>query len=354
MNFLPPLLKTPAFIHDLNIKATQTGIVFLNEGRYRKRYTGSRTSVVDINGKLHLKAADYKKYLAAEIISDRGASKKRIPQVAENPGESDQNQYGLNSEVSTNNDPQPKEKNFSVNKVEVRNRILGMVNTVKRGKAELYFWTVTFPQAITDDLAYRAFNIWLTRLRQSKILRNYLWIAERQTGDRLGDGRQATNNIHFHIAIPHKMSVVVANRYMRETLSNFCKNRLMDYSVYQCKRYNGVDIAKNRSTRKVTNFAVKKGTRSLVSYLTKYVTKNDSTFNHLAWHNSRGFSALFTGLTFTVPEFVALGFHKLVRRSSVIRNEFFMFFPWLTDPPDKIINHLADLNIGILERLGLN
>lgn len=329
MNPPKQLLPVPAFIHDLTIKATHTGITILKEGRFKKRYTGSRQAAVDINGKLYLKAEDMKRANQEAFVTERATKKGMRPSSLPPAKANDPHQQ----DKTTGNKLPTGPREYHVNKLEVRQRIFTMINTMKGGR-ELYFWTVTFPAGTGDQVAYRAFNTWLTTLRQNKFLRNYLWIAERQ-----GNG-----TIHFHIAIPHKMSVVHANRMMRVTLSTFAKKKEIPFSTFQCKRYNGIDIAKNRKTGRVTNFAIKKGARSLATYLTKYVTKNDTRFTHLAWHNSRGFSALFTGITFTVPEFLAYGFKELLLHRSVINNEFFMFFPWVGDPPEAITAHLYDLN----------
>lgn len=325
---LPRLLPVPNVMHELTVKVTLSGITVLNDGRYKKRYTGNKFSAVDINGKLYVNSADLKRELRGP---EKKAKKKPATPVT------DLNALKTyEAESSENLSTLPKksrEKTYRVNKLEVRQRILGMIKT-RKGKKELYFWTVTFPKGMADDLCYQAFNTWLTSLRQRKMLRDYLWIAE----------RQQNGTIHFHIAIPHKMSVVQANRMMRVTLTTFSRRGLIDVSVYACKRYNGVDIAKNRKTKRVTNFAVKKGHRALVTYLTKYVTKNDEPFKHLAWHNSRGYSALFTGITFTVGEFLKMGWKDLVLHRSVIQNEFFKFFPWRGEPPDLFIDHLVQLN----------
>jgi len=327
------LLSVPAFHHELTIKANQSGITVLKESRYRKRYTGSRHSAIDINGKMYLKANDLKKYLIANPGDKRNGRPKKRPDPLNL----------LNGEgEDSNNQITPREKSFKVHKTEVRNRIFGMINTM-RGKKELYFWTVTFPQSTPDPVAYRLFNVWLTTLRQKKWLREYLWIAE----------RQQNGTIHFHIAIPHKLSVVAANNAMRTTLATAAKRKEINFSVYQCKRYNGIDIAKNRNTRRVTNFAVKKGSRSLANYLTKYCTKNDATFNHLAWHNSRGFSSLFTGITFTTNEFLGYGFRELVKPGVIINNEYFMFFAWKGDPPSAVMKHLFEINSWIQQQSGI-
>ncbi len=318
-------MPVPAFHHELTIKASAAGITVLKTGRFKKRYTGSRHTAIDINGKMYLKAADLKK-----INADQEKPRPRIKAVTQ-------------SDVAIVADQlQRPPKTYKVHKTEVRNRLFGMINTM-RGKKELYFWTITFPMGTSDPVAYRLYNIWLTTLRQKKWLREYLWVAE----------RQQNGTIHFHVAIPHKLSVVAANNAMRTILATACKRKEINFSVYQCKRYNGIDIAKNRTTRRVTNFAIKKGARSLSYYLTKYITKNNETFQHLAWHNSRGFSALFTGITFTTNEFLGYGFRGLVKPGVIINNEYFMFFAWREDPPFAVTKHLCEINSWVQEQNGI-
>ena len=317
-----PLLPVPPFHHELTIKASASGITVLKASRFRKRYTGSKHSAIDINGKMHLKASDLKKLIAAD--GEPGTQRRAVTQSG--------------VAVTTDAILRPP-KTYRVHKTEVRNRIFGMINTM-RGKKELYFWTVTFPKNTTDATAYRLYNIWLTTLRQKKWLREYIWVAE----------RQQNGTIHFHIAIPHRLSVVAANRAMQTILATAARKKEIEFSVFQCKRYNGIDIAKNRTTRRVTNFAIKKGARSLSYYLTKYITKNDADFNHLAWHNSRGFSSLFTGITFTTNEFLGYGFRSLVNPSVIIDNEYFMFFAWKDEPPYAVTRHLYQLNSFIQDQ----
>lgn len=321
------LLKVPPFHHELTIKANLSGITVLKESRFRKRYTGSKNSTVDINGKFYLKANDLKKELSAQ---DTGKGNRRKVRTGV-----------MFPETEPEEPPKPRRKTYIVHKTEVRNRIFGMINSCK-GKKELYFWTVTYPQGTPDDVCYRLFNTWLTTLRQKKWLREYLWIAE----------RQQNKTIHFHIAIPHRLSVVAGNNAMRTILKSSAKKNEIPFNVHQCKRYNGIDIAKNRKTRRVTNFAIKKGSRSLANYLTKYVTKNDESFNHLAWHNSRGFSSLFTGITFTTSEFIGYGFRSLVKPNVIINNEYFMFFAWKESPPWAITKHLYEINSWVQEKTG--
>jgi hypothetical protein len=334
---LPCLGRVPS-VHQshLSLKVTQTGVTFLTKYRYRTRYTGSKNCAVDINGNLYLNASELK---AAE-----GKDKKNAAAVQANRKQCNVHELQRSANFSTqqnefspNNTALSTKKQFRgyrINKREVRQRLLGYINT-QRGRKELYFWTVTFPKGTSDDMCYRIFNIWLTSLRKYKMLREYLWVAE----------RQENGTVHFHIAIPHKMSVQRANAMMAGTLKTFARRGDIPFTVWQCARYNGVDIAKNRKTRRVTNFAVKKGSRALSHYLTKYVTKNDTEFTHLAWHNSRGYSQLFTGVTFTVEEFKKFGFGFFLDRRRIFEiGDFAKFIPWIEYPPPLFEEHLYQLN----------
>lgn len=363
----PALAQVPMNHRQMpKIKATISGITYLkNDGEYRTRYTGNKFSAVDINGNLWLKSSDLKKQKEIEYWRMKGKSvpkkKARVetqagnnkicinePVQISNNLSTQQNQYPIDlRELSTTT---PQKKFYTVNKKEVRQRLLGFINT-QRGKKELYFWTVTFPMGTPDSVCYKIFNIWLTSLRQYKMLKNYLWVAERQ-----GEHSKIGNTtLHFHIAIPHKMPVQRANAMMRGTLKTFSSRGEIPFSVHQCRRYNGVDIAKHRTTRRVTNFAIKKGAKSLTVYLTKYVTKNDTAFEHLAWHNSRGYSSIFTGVTFTIEEFYKLKFDQVLHRDSRkwFDCEYFTFIPWYNGPPVLLENHLFLLNSFLQEQLEL-
>lgn len=331
---LPTLAAVPSIVNpDLCIKATTSGITYLLKNKYRSRYTGSKRSAVDINGNLWLNANELQREISC--AGEDNTKKKRFaahePQKKINQSE----QQSYVDPITTT------KKSYSVNKKEVRQRILAYLNS-QRGAKELYFWTVSFPKDTSDAACYQAFNTWLTSLRKFRMLRDYIWVAE----------RQQIGTIHFHIAIPHKMPVKKANAMMAGTLKTLSRKGIITASTYQCQRYNGVDIAKNRTTKRVTNFAKKRGSRALANYLTKYVTKNDGQFEHLAWHNSRGYSALFTGVTFTLPEFVKHGFGFFLNRTRVLTiGDFAKFIPWIGESPPSIADHLYKLNSYILENL---
>lgn len=365
---LPSLGIVPSINHDLEFKATFSGLTKLMGKRYRARYTGSKTSAVDINGNFHLRAATLRKELQGQKKTGGSkvtAGKKNYNDVNE---QNYDNLLTTSPELSTEK-PELLTKNYRINKQEVRNRLLAYMNT-QRGKREIYFWTVTFPEHTTDDIAYQAFNTWLTSLRKYKMLRDYLWIAERQDGKR-NDYQRATNTIHFHIAIPHKMPVKKANAMMGGTLKTLSRQGKIAFTVDQCRKYNGVDIAKDRKTRRVINFALQKKRRALGNYLTKYITKNDGTFTRLAWHNSRGFSCLFTAITFTWQEIRKHSFGYFLNRSKVIEIPLRIngmpvtenvkgeiravliakYIPWLDGLPPVIERHLFLLNSYIHSQL---
>lgn len=414
----PALGKYPSFGNELVLKATATGVTYLQQRKYKNRYTGSKKSAIDLDGKVWRNASDlafvtcrkysqndgYRKRLHDSIrVDENGAyylegfsdeGKKKAASTGcstlfdngtalgcnRSTAISDKNATSENFSTdsgknATNVAKVVRKKAYMINKREVRQRILAYINTQK-GKKELYFWTVSFPEGTPDDVCYQAFNTWLTTLRNRQkdkfgklmppMLKEYLWIAERQLGQRSAPGKTPTLTIHFHIAIPHYMNVPKANTAMRTILKNLAKKGLMPGAVCNARgeryylpsiaRYNGVDICKNRNTRRVINFAIKKGARALGNYLTKYVTKNNAGvadengntpipgFTHLAWHNSRGFSCLFTAVTFTIAEFTKFGFRPFLNKVRQFHMEFATFIPWLFGPPPLLMEHFYQLN----------
>lgn len=257
-------------------------------------------------------------------------------------------------------------KSYTINRVEVRHRLYNYINTQK-GKKRLFFWTVSFPEGTPDPVCHKLFNVWLTQLRRYGMLSEYLWIKERQDGKRASPDKLPTGTLHFHIAIPHYLDAYRANAMMKGTLKTYSKRGDMPGAVCDLRtgkvhylpciaHYNGVHIAKHKTTNRPINFAIKKGQKKLAHYLTKYLTKtvdeetgkeSDTTYEQLAWHNSRGFSALFTGVTFTISEFIRGGCSEFLNRCRVFPMRFATFIPWLDGPPPKLLRHLYDLNTYI-------
>lgn len=321
------ILKTPPTHNELNNSCSLSGVTLLKNGRYNLRHVGSKNLVVLPDGTI-------------EKHSNRCTSTGRKSQRK-------QRLLGVHSETdgidSFSNDSlllSKKVRTYSLKKSLIRNRIFAHLNQQK-GTKELYFFTVTFPPIVTDDLAYKFFNQWLTVLRMKGILRSYLWVAE----------RQSNGTIHYHIAITHRMYAPKANKEMVTILSNAVRKNQLNWNLQAAKRYNGVDIAKDRKYKRVTNFAEKKRGRSLSNYLTKYITKNDHQYTHYCWHCSRDFSNLVIKISFTNEELLTCNFEAYLSDRILFETEHCIFIPWVNYPPPKLTEYLSKINELILSKL---
>ncbi len=229
-------------------------------------------------------------------------------------------------------------KIYRINKKEVTHRVRNYVHAQLKEK-QLYFWTITFFEGTNDDTAFLLLNKWLTRLRHEKLLKSYLWISE----------RQKNGTIHFHLIIPHRLCVKKANKYMRASIMHCINNNEISITREQAKNYNGVDIAKDRKTKRVTNFAKQNKQKSLANYLTKYITKNDSYFTHLAWHCSRDFSNLIISVRFTDREILASNLYNFLNMTDTLEGEYYIFYKWKGQPPPELVTYLSNLNAYILD-----
>jgi hypothetical protein len=250
-----------------------------------------------------------------------------------------ENMVGLcsgDSETGNSVNKKISQRSYQINKSQVRARILNQLNTQKNGK-ELYFITITFPPIITEDLGYKYLNNWLTVCRSTGLIRSYLWVAE----------KQKNSTIHYHIAIPHKIYAPKANRIMTTILCNEVRKHKINWNLQAAKRYNGVDLAKNRKTKRITNFGIKKASKSLATYLTKYISKNTESFKHLAWHCSRDYSNLITKISFTDSELLTCGFELYLKDSILFETEHATFIPWVNDPPPQVSEYLSNINNAI-------
>ena len=224
-------------------------------------------------------------------------------------------------------------KTFRLNKKKIRQKIEAFAN-IEQSKKTLFFWTVTFPALTTDDECFKYFNIWLTRLRHDNLLHSYIWVSE----------RQEIGTLHFHILINERISVVKVNEYMRTTLMNVYINNPNHWQNYNPEKYNGIDIAKNRITRKITNFADKKSKNSLRKYLTKYVTKNETSFNRLVWHCSRDISALFTHIIVEPCEEKLIDVLTSMAYNFRAIDTYFAYFGFSSDLDEKLLQPLYNAN----------
>lgn len=203
----------------------------------------------------------------------------------------------------------------------------------------LHFFTVTFPPCVDVKTAKRCLNIWLTKLRTDEKIFMYLWVME----------FQKNGTAHFHLLIPGILNVRYANRLMQETLTNAVKKKEINWTVQAAAKYNGVDIQKNKYTRKVTNFAQPKEGAALAKYISKYISKNNAPSEYQRWHCSREWSGLCTGVALTENE--AKKLLHIVDHDETIENEFFIFYRWRNGQtcPENIQKYLAGVNYGILK-----
>ena len=230
---------------------------------------------------------------------------------------------------------------YSLNKSKVRAKIIALSNT-KEGKKQLFFYTITFPASTPDKLTYQILNTSLTRLRKEDSITNYIWIAE----------KQKVGTIHYHILTTEFISVLRFNHIVKQAIATQIKKEKIPYDIEKIQKYSGVDIAKNRNTRRVTNFAKESKTSKLCKYVTKYVTKNDTKFETLMYHSSRSVSALFTSRTIQEQEFTDLMQYTIPNFSYFVNlpHTTIRTYIFCKEPPTEHYNELNLANQLVMEK----
>lgn len=318
------MIKASPFGEDKTISMSLTGVTILKQGKYSMRHGGSSEINENFRSGLVLKKNDGFDYSKPE-------KKTKVP---ENPESN-------NAKIITHT---PTPKAYKINRKQITHRIRNYVNQMP-GKKKLYFWTATFPQGTNDDECYILLNRWLTRLRKEFQLKSYLWVCERQDGKRINDTTQlATNTLHFHIALHQWIDIKKANKYMRACIMTSIKSGAIKWSHESAMKYNGIDIAKDRTTKKVINFAAHNKSKSLTNYLTKYVSKSNETFTHLAWHCSRDYSNLIIQINITDSEYIKNNLQSLLLNEAIFDTEFITFFKWVGSPPTELVKYLSFVN----------
>lgn len=313
------ILDVPYTHHDMTYSLSLTGVTMLTGSRYKTRHTGA-SRLVQVPRSGFIDKRQYNSLHKSEMpVKKRRVSKKKT--VVITPIKKTQ--------VRT----------YTIDKKQVRHRVLNYVNQMK-GEKLLYFWTVTFPVNTDDDTTFRLFNIWLTRLRKECMIKEYLWVTE----------RQENGTLHYHICINNRMDVKKANRFMRASIMHSINTGTISWSRTAASKYNGVDIAKDRKTRRVTNFAKQNKKKSLANYLTKYISKNEHRYQHLAWHCSRGYSNIIIAVRLTSHEFLESFYPDCVDLNSPLCGEWYIHFTWIGSPPPLLLKYLAEINqsIGLL------
>ncbi len=191
----------------------------------------------------------------------RGSSLDRKPQVKKS--------------AAKEKDKETKEKQLRSlsqrTKSKIRRKILSFSGLYKK----LSFLTLTFVNKVDDVMALKILGQFLDTVKKQDKNFQYLWVAERQTKNVVFEG-----NVHFHL---------ITNKYWKI-------EKLWKYWI-DVQRKNGV-IVRDENFKPSSAFDAKgitsKNTKGVISYVTKYVTKNESQFRFQPWNCSKKISQLYT------------------------------------------------------------
>ncbi|NVN94884.1 MAG: hypothetical protein HXX18_06335 [Bacteroidetes bacterium] len=225
-------------------------------------------------------------------------------------------------------------KTYKLNKSKVKAKC-NAFSRLQKSIGFMAFYSISFPEGIKDITAYKIFNTWLTRCRLSKLLNSYLWVAE----------RQKNNTIHFHLLTNDKMPIRKVNGFMATSLKNEQKKGCQELININTEKYNGVDVKK-----------VGRDKKGLISYLAKYISKNDIEFFRLPWHCSRDVSRLFTSINFNKNEEDKY-FNLLptaIDNYKIFKTEFYRVGAFKFQPQNIIYTDLDKINETIYKPIKTN
>ena len=325
------LFICPPVHRPLVVKLTSSGATVLkstSDTQFKQRVQGSKSHTLLANAVLIENGIANPRDLA-------GYKKPTGKKIKKLPAGRKLTDVSTGEPVEVLGDGEPKK--YRLNKKLIRGRIFAYLLTQKKPVA--HFVTISFPQTMTDDGGYQALNAWLTYCRKYLHLREYLFVAE----------RQKNGTIHFHLLVPQFLNVQKANRAMAGILKTMIRRGKLDWNIYACKKYNGVDLAKNRKTKRVTNFALQGARKALTNYILKYISKNDEAFTHYAWHNSRGFSAMMLSVSLTEAEAKYLQIRAGLDLTRIRATEYAFFVPWAGTAAPWFTELLRTINRAILE-----
>ncbi len=135
-------------------------------------------------------------------------------------------------------------------------------------KKRLSFVTLTFLNSVTDEKAIIIFRKFLDNVKKRSQDFQYIWVVERQTKNTI-----FKNNIHFHMVTNKHWKIKKWwNYWMDLQIKNGIKPRKKDF------RPSSAFDVKQLSTNNV---------RGLISYITKYITKNNDKFKCQVWNCSK-------------------------------------------------------------------
>lgn len=299
------ILEIPFTYEDTQVAVSLKGVTILKTSRYKKRHTG---------------APDFIQHPHIGFLS-KSESRRQFPAKAQKPHRRITQQKPVQVR---------KPAAYTIDAKQVTHRILGFTNSMQ-GYKRLHLWTISFPVGTPDAACFHLLRKWLQRMTTDERLQHYCRVAE----------RQENGTVHFHLAVNQYIDVQRANRYMRAAMMRSVDEGTITMSRDAIKKYNGVDIAKDRKTRRTINFAKRKAQKSLSNYLAKYVSKNKEAFPQLAWHNSRSYSNVIIQVNLTLPEYIRTGLNDRLELGKPLDGEWFTFYRWRGPPPDTVQQYLA-------------
>lgn len=156
-------------------------------------------------------------------------------------------------------------------KQKIRKKLICFARCYKR----LSFVTLTFLNEVSDEQAVNILRKFIDNVKKRSENFQYIWVAERQTKNDTFKG-----NIHFHM---------ITNKYWKiEKWWNYWLD---------LQRKNGI-VPREEDYKPSSAFDVRQlnsnNIRSIASYVTKYVTKNNDKFKCQVWNCSRQVSELYT------------------------------------------------------------
>lgn len=248
------------------------------------------------------------------------------------------------------NDAPKRKKTYSLNKSKVRKKMSAFCR-LDKSKKFLAFYSISFPTQAPDDTLYTIFNKWLTNLRKHYGLNSYIWIVE----------RQANNTLHFHMLCNDFMNIKLINKAMAKAIQGEVNKGALSWGASSEHLYNGVDVdspqypkkrqSENREQYRARKAEARRGdidtnTRWIVGYLIKYVTKNDTEFNRLAYHSSRDISRLFTSHVINdshIDNIIAL-LPDDAKKYTVFENKEILHYSFAFAPDNALFARLDNIN----------
>lgn len=192
--------------------------------------------------------------------------------------------HGENESTDSSGAEDKAPRQYRFNAKEVRRRAMAYA-LLRRSARFLAFYSISFPEGMPVDTAYRIWNVFLTRARRDFGLRSYLWVAE----------LQKNGTPHFHMLTNDWLNVRDCNSAMAVTIDEAVSRGECSWGKSSFSRYNGVDVrrvgAKGRSRSIARTSDVMRG---VSMYLAKYMAKQGRLSERRLWHCSRLVSALVT------------------------------------------------------------